>query len=235
MPQTERNERLEFTRLEAYAGVWLQGVGEYGENGQAKTAVVAIGPEFGTAGPELICGRQRGRQFADVLVVSGFAFDPLAGEETTELGRLTVVRTRMSPDLLVGDLKKTGAGQLFTVFAEPDIEVRSAGEDAQDGCLVVEIRGIDGGLLDRMASEGHAAADSRSIWATLALEIPRISPTSRVERPARRSSAVARLVSSATSARSASESRRLRVRRSSSVRTERGYRTSSWMSRSASA
>jgi hypothetical protein len=33
--------------------------------------------------------------------------------------------------------------------------------------------------------------DSRSIWATLAPEMPRISPTSRVERPSRRRSAAA--------------------------------------------
>ena len=32
----------------------------------------------------------------------------------------------MNADLLIGeDLKKTGAGNLFTVFGEPDIELRS--------------------------------------------------------------------------------------------------------------
>jgi adenine-specific DNA-methyltransferase len=45
----------------------------------------------------------------------------------------------MNSDLLVGGLKKTGAGNLFTVFGEPDVEVRPA----DDGQLVVEIRGLD--------------------------------------------------------------------------------------------
>ncbi len=45
----------------------------------------------------------------------------------------------MNVDLLMGeDLKKTGAGNLFTVFGEPDIDVR---EEA-DG-VVVELRGVD--------------------------------------------------------------------------------------------
>jgi adenine-specific DNA-methyltransferase len=47
----------------------------------------------------------------------------------------------MNPDLAMGDelLKKTGSGNLFMVFGEPDIEVREAGE----GMLVVEVRGLD--------------------------------------------------------------------------------------------
>src|SRR5271169_5136176 len=47
----------------------------------------------------------------------------------------------MNPDLLMGDelLKKTGAGNLFTVFGEPDAEVRRR----KDGKLEVELRGMD--------------------------------------------------------------------------------------------
>jgi len=37
------------------------------------------------------------------------------------------------------DLKKTGAGNLFTVFGEPDIELR----DTQDGQVVVDLKGVD--------------------------------------------------------------------------------------------
>ena len=36
-------------------------------------------------------------------------------------------------------LKKTGAGNLFMVFGEPDVEIRAAGE----GRIEVEIRGLD--------------------------------------------------------------------------------------------
>ena len=71
----------------------------------------------------------------------GFAFDPLAGEGASTLGRLTILQARMNPDLAMGDdlLKKTGTGNLFMVFGEPDIDVRPVGE----GQLQVEIRGLD--------------------------------------------------------------------------------------------
>jgi adenine-specific DNA-methyltransferase len=139
---TKRGERLEFSRLDAYPGVYVQGVGEYLEGGKAKTAAIAIGPEFGTVGPELVRdAAKEAVKFADLLVVCGFAFDPLAGEEASTLGRLTILQARMNPDLAMGDelLKKTGTGNLFMVFGEPDIDVRPAGE----GQLEVEIRGLD--------------------------------------------------------------------------------------------
>ena len=48
----------------------------------------------------------------------------------------------MNPDLSMGDelLKKTGAGNLFMVFGEPDVKITTA--DA-DGYLTVEVRGVD--------------------------------------------------------------------------------------------
>jgi adenine-specific DNA-methyltransferase len=139
---TKKGERLTFERLDPYPGVFVQGVGEYLEAGAAKTVAVAIGPEFGTVGPELVRdAAKEAVKFADLLVVCGFAFDPMAGEEASTLGRLTILQARMNPDLAMGDelLKKTGAGNLFMVFGEPDIEVRPAGE----GRIEVEVRGLD--------------------------------------------------------------------------------------------
>ena len=53
-------------------------------------------------------------------------FDPPAGEEASSLGRLTILRARMNPDLGMGDvlLKKTGSGDLFMVFGERDLRRR---------------------------------------------------------------------------------------------------------------
>jgi adenine-specific DNA-methyltransferase len=75
----------------------------------------------------------------DVLVVCGFAFDPHVAEEAKRYGKLTVLPTKMNPDLAMGDelLKKTGAGNLFMVFGEPDVEIRKNGQ------IVAEIRGVD--------------------------------------------------------------------------------------------
>jgi adenine-specific DNA-methyltransferase len=47
----------------------------------------------------------------------------------------------MNPDLAMGDelLKKTGTGNLFMVFGEPDVAI----ERTDDGQVEVEIRGVD--------------------------------------------------------------------------------------------
>jgi adenine-specific DNA-methyltransferase len=62
-------------------------------------------------------------------------------EETKRWGTLTVLVARMNPDLTMGEelLKKTGGGNLFMVFGEPDIEI----EPQSDGQLVAEVRGLD--------------------------------------------------------------------------------------------
>jgi adenine-specific DNA-methyltransferase len=157
---TYKNERLTFDRLEPYAGEWLQGEGEYTEkrDGKARRVAVAIGPEHGTVGPQLIkeAAKEavRGVGF-DLLIVCGFAFDPHVAEEATRYGKLAVLTARMNPDLAMGDtlLKKTGAGNLFMVFGEPDIVIRAARSDdfsrpgaaeaATTSQIVVEIRGLD--------------------------------------------------------------------------------------------
>ncbi|MFO0969300.1 MAG: hypothetical protein U0793_27405 [Gemmataceae bacterium] len=77
----------------------------------------------------------------DLLLVCGFAFDPHVSEEAKKFGKLKVLTPRMNPDLTMGDelLKKTGAGNLFLIFGEPDIRL----ERQKDGKLVVEILGVD--------------------------------------------------------------------------------------------
>lgn len=65
----------------------------------------------------------------------------MVAEGTRQYGKLPVLLARMNPDLAMGDelLKKTGAGNLFMVFGEPDLKVTKQ----EDGRLVVEIRGVD--------------------------------------------------------------------------------------------
>ena len=77
----------------------------------------------------------------DMLIVCGFAFDPHVAEEAKRYGKLTVLPAKMNPDLAMGDelLKKTGAGNLFMVFGEPDVEIKKQ----KDGQIVVEIKGVD--------------------------------------------------------------------------------------------
>lgn len=142
---TRKAERLTFDRLDPYAGTWLHAVGEYHEaDGKPRRVAVSIGPEHGTVGPQQVKEAAKeavqGLGF-DLLIVCGFAFDPHVSEEVKRYGSLTVLPTRMNPDLAMGNelLKKTGAGNLFMVFGEPDVEIRRQPE----GTLVVEIKGVD--------------------------------------------------------------------------------------------
>lgn len=142
---TIKNERLKFDWLEPYAGEWLHAAGEYTEkDGTTRRVAICIGPEYGTVGTELV--KEAAKEAVkgigfDLLIVCGFAFDPHVSEEVKRYGKLTVLVTRMNPDLSMGDelLKKTGAGNLFMVFGEPDVDIRKQ----KDGKVVVEIKGVD--------------------------------------------------------------------------------------------
>jgi len=141
---TVKQERLKFDQLDAYPGVYIQAAGEYAENGKRRRAAVCIGPEYGTVSPDLV--KEAAKEAVqgvgfDLLVVCGFAFDPHVSEEAMRYGKLVVLITRINPDLAMGDelLKKTGAGNLFMVFGEPEVHI----EKQQDGNLTVAIKGVD--------------------------------------------------------------------------------------------
>ena len=157
---TFKGEDIAFERLDLFAGTWVQAEGEFNDaGGEARRVAVSLGPEHGTVGPdhvkEAAKEAMRGAGF-DLLVVCGFAFDPHSGETAREfapagngftvaaeerrLGRLRVLLVRMNPDLAMGGdlLKKTGAGNLFMVFGEPDVDIRAVGDEFE-----VEVRGVD--------------------------------------------------------------------------------------------
>jgi len=142
---TIKNEHLYFDRLETYAGTWIHAEGEYTEkDGEVRRVAISIGPEHGTVGPEMV--KEAAKESVkgvgfDLLIICGFAFDPHVSEEAKRYGQLTVLPTRMNPDLSMGDelLKKTGAGNLFMVFGEPDLEIKKI----KGGQITVEVKGLD--------------------------------------------------------------------------------------------
>ena len=142
---TRKSERLSFGRLDPYAGTWLHAAGEYTDAiGKTRRVAVSIGPEHGTVSPRQV--KEAAKEAVqgvgfDMLVVCGFAFDPHVAEEVKRYGNLTVLPTKMNPDLVMGDelLKKTGAGNLFMVFGEPDVEIKQQ----KNGQIMVEIKGVD--------------------------------------------------------------------------------------------
>lgn len=141
---TIKHQRLKFDSLEPYAGVWIHAIGEYTEkDGKSRRVAISIGPELGTVSPEQI--KEAAKEAVqgvgfDLLIVCGFAFDPHVSEEAKRYGTLTVLPTRMNPDLAMGDelLKKTGAGNLFMVFGEPDLDIKK-----KDDKLIVKLKGVD--------------------------------------------------------------------------------------------
>ena len=144
---TFKNERLKFENLEyleSHAGTYIHAVGEYAESDETiKRVAVHIGPEYGTVGVDDIkeAAKEAVKGFSyDVLIICGFAFEPNINEEAKRYGKLQVLITRMNPDLLLGDelLKKTGAGNLFMVFGEPDIELKT-----ENNQLIVTLKGLD--------------------------------------------------------------------------------------------
>jgi len=154
-----KGERLTFARVEPFASAYIQAVGERPDAavGTPKRVGVTIGPQYGTVGPSFIkqAAREANRSGdLDLLCVMAFAFDPVVlgtGDSYVtsddgfanvaaerHLGRVPVLLVRMNADLVMGEeLKKTGAGNLFTVFGEPDIEIKDDGE------LRVLLRGVD--------------------------------------------------------------------------------------------
>lgn len=154
-----KDERLTFSEVDPYAGQFVQAVGITDQEDEevARRVGISIGPQYGTVSPSFIKGAAREAMKGDIdlIAILGFAFDPTAigsienvvtsdegfAEVAAErkLGKLPVLLVRMNADLSMGEeLKKMGAGNLFTVFGEPDIEITR-----DDGELVVELRGVD--------------------------------------------------------------------------------------------
>lgn len=145
-----RNERIELETVEPYAGTAIHAIGlrKIGDDDHEKTPTrigISLGPHYGTVNGQWIKTAAREAIKAsdiDLLCVLGFAFDPnvlgttVEGADVTDddfasvaaerrLGRVPVLLVRMNADLVMGEeLTKTGAGNLFTVFGEPDIEIR---------------------------------------------------------------------------------------------------------------
>lgn len=160
-----KDERMVFDTLEPFAGQWIQGAATYTDaTGEARRVAISVGPEHGTVGPlqvkEAAKEAVKGVGF-DVLVVCGFAFDASVDQMVGQFGDLTILPTRMNPDLAMGDdlLKKTGAGNLFMVFGEPDIRI----ELDKDGQVVAEVRGID--VYDPTTGEIRSdTVDDIAVW-----------------------------------------------------------------------
>ncbi|MEZ0327920.1 MAG: hypothetical protein ACAH95_18650 [Fimbriimonas sp.] len=150
---TRKGERLKLEDLQPYAGAWIQATGTTAQGDKVIRVAVSVGPEYGAVSPMQIKEPAKEAMQGlghDLLVVCGYAFDPHVTEEAKHYGALTVLPARMNADLLMGDelLKKTGAGNLFMVFGEPDIDIMTVEVDGPpDGIfgtkIKVKLNGLD--------------------------------------------------------------------------------------------
>ena len=143
--QAHKEDRIKFTSLNPFPGKFISGDGRYVESDKEdapqKRAAIFIGPEYGTLGrADIVAAAREARELEfDVLVCCAFNYDAHSSE-IDRLADLPILKARMNPDLHMADeLKNTGAGNLFVVFGEPDIDFI----DAEDGKMQVRINGVD--------------------------------------------------------------------------------------------
>ena len=143
--QAHKEDRITFTSLTGWPGKFICAEGRYlegkGDNAPQKRAAILVGPEFGTVSrPDLVAAaREAAEANFDVLIACAFNYDAHSAE-FEKLGRIPVLKARMNPDLHMADeLKNTGAGNLFVVFGEPDIDIDAVGKDQ----VRVHVKGVD--------------------------------------------------------------------------------------------
>ncbi len=167
--QAQKEDKITFTSLTAWPGTDFPQEGarsELGtgicaegryiegskESGKERRAAVFVGPEFGTVQRADLARAARAAAEAgfDVLISCAFNYEPQASD-FKQMGRIPVLKARMNPDLhMSDDLKNTGAGNLFVIFGEPDIEilpaeVEESGSKAEgkDDLIRVKVNGVD--------------------------------------------------------------------------------------------
>ena len=145
--QAHKEDRIEFTALTPWPGELICAEGRYVEggpdidSGAERRAAIFIGPEFGTVTrPELAAAAlEAGAAEYDVLIACAFSYEAQASE-FRRLGRVPVLKARMNADLhMAGALKNTGAGNLFVIFGEPDVDILADGTDR----FRVKVNGVD--------------------------------------------------------------------------------------------
>jgi len=148
--QAHKADRLVFSSLKPWPGRFIcaEGAVRQASEGESDTladsptrrAAILIGPEYGTVARADLTAAAREAMEAgfDLLIAASFNFDAHASE-FDRMGALTVLQARINPDLHMPDLANTGAGNLFTVFGEPDIVVH----EEEDDCISIEVAGVD--------------------------------------------------------------------------------------------
>jgi adenine-specific DNA-methyltransferase len=145
----KKGARVEFVNLDILpGGPEIQASGEYKTTEGLKKVAVAIGPEFGSVDDDFVRDAAKvAKKFADLLVVVATSFEAAALSEPSEVNGLHIMKVKINPDLSMGDLlKKTGSGNLFLAFGEPEVKIKQTKKG-----ITVEVVGVD--IYDPVKSE----------------------------------------------------------------------------------
>lgn len=145
----EKGARVEFVNLDILpSGPEVQAIGEYKTEKGFEKVALSIGPEFGSVDDDFIRdAANTAKKFAKLLIVAATSFDASAFSEPSQVNGLQVMKVKINPDLSMGDLlKKTGSGNLFLAFGEPEVKIKEAKEG-----IIAEVVGVD--VYDPIKSE----------------------------------------------------------------------------------
>jgi adenine-specific DNA-methyltransferase len=140
-----KGKRLELENLRPLNVGMLHAEAEARTNGKKQKVAVSFGPQYGPiAALQVQEAIQSAKVGYDALVLAGFSFESEAQalvQKAKDLVKgLAIHFVNIAPDVLVGDLLKTGrASQIFTAFGQPDIGLTPV----KDGTFSVELRGVD--------------------------------------------------------------------------------------------
>ena len=162
------NEHRKFTRIESLneSDSALHAEGAWGNSNVkidkdiACNVAIAFGPQYGPVTAEQVEDLIRASRRYDELVIAAFSFDGASQEIIQESAnpRLKIHMAHIRPDVspgMDGLLKDTPNSQLFTVFGQPEIEVRTN----DDGDVEVELLGVD--IYSPLTGEVRSAGASK--------------------------------------------------------------------------
>lgn len=149
------NKKMKFENLMPLNSGFLHAEGEPIEKNGIKKVAVSFGPPHG---PITVRQVEDGIHDAylsgyDAVIFCGFAFD--AASQEVRHPKIKVFYSHIRPDVLMGDLlKTTAASQLFTVFGEPDIEIKGKKDEYE-----IILKGVD--IYDPLTGEVYSDNGSK--------------------------------------------------------------------------
>jgi adenine-specific DNA-methyltransferase len=164
------NKHRNFARVESLfeqrtgAPIHAEGSWEGTSELQPNSVVIGFGPQYGPVTAEQVEDLIRASKRYDELVIAGFSFDGEAAVAIQEAKhpKLKIHMVHVRPDVspgMDGLLKETPNSQLFTVFGQPEIEVRKRGEEE----FQVELLGVD--IFDPLRGEVRSTgAEKVAAW-----------------------------------------------------------------------